>query len=61
MLGIRYHMRQMGEAADVPVGSFLFGCFFLILLFIYMFLLFYVECLLRWRIHMTRMQLFEIE
>jgi phosphomevalonate kinase len=24
MLGIRYHMRQMGEAAGVPVGSFLF-------------------------------------
>jgi hypothetical protein len=25
MLGIRYHMRQMGEAADVPVSSLLFS------------------------------------
>ena len=34
MLGIRYHMRLMGEAAGVPVGSFFFvgmlvsSCFF---------------------------------
>jgi hypothetical protein len=47
MLGIRYHMRQMGEAADVPVGSFLFSLNIFI---------FHIKCLIRWRIQITRMK-----
>ena len=34
MLGIRYHMRQMGEAAGVPVGYSLFDTLLVFLFYL---------------------------